>query len=216
MDSRTSELATRTPLRETASNGLKIVVVGGFGVGKTTMVRSVSEIRPLNTEETMTQAGVGVETIIAEARQARRSGRSHCARATQDAGDPERELARLEGLAEVIVGARLESGDAGFGLGARGEHEDRGVAEGRRAPTESRRKIDAALAGHHHVEHDEIEKEIAQARARLRGVRGRRDAVAFADEEAGQEASDPPVVVDDKDMGQRGVIHVVSDRLKKG
>ena len=41
--------------------GVKIVIVGGFGVGKTTMVRSVSEIRPLNTEETMTQASVGVD-----------------------------------------------------------------------------------------------------------------------------------------------------------
>ncbi|TKA12812.1 ATP/GTP-binding protein [Actinacidiphila oryziradicis] len=40
---------------------MKIVIVGGFGVGKTTMVRSVSEIRPLNTEETMTQAGVGID-----------------------------------------------------------------------------------------------------------------------------------------------------------
>lgn len=37
------------------------MIVGGFGVGKTTLVRSVSEIRPLTTEETMTQAGVGVD-----------------------------------------------------------------------------------------------------------------------------------------------------------
>lgn len=54
-------LRPRQALRSTADNGLKIVIVGGFGVGKTTMVRSVSEIRPLNTEETMTKAGEAVD-----------------------------------------------------------------------------------------------------------------------------------------------------------
>ncbi|WP_246023501.1 ATP/GTP-binding protein [Nocardia yunnanensis] len=49
------------PLPAAARQGLKIVIVGGFGVGKTTMVRSVSEIRPLDTEATMTQVGHGVD-----------------------------------------------------------------------------------------------------------------------------------------------------------
>jgi uncharacterized protein len=48
-------------LPSSVATAVKIVIVGGFGVGKTTMVGSVSEIRPLTTEETMTQAGVGVD-----------------------------------------------------------------------------------------------------------------------------------------------------------
>lgn len=61
MDCRSSDQDVRAPLPSTARDGLKIVIVGGFGVGKTTMVRSVSEIRPLSTEETMTQAGIGID-----------------------------------------------------------------------------------------------------------------------------------------------------------
>ena len=40
---------------------VKIVVAGGFGVGKTTTVASISEINPLTTEAEMTAASMGVD-----------------------------------------------------------------------------------------------------------------------------------------------------------
>ena len=44
-----------------APQAVKILVAGGFGVGKTTMVASVSEIPPLSTEELLTEASTGVD-----------------------------------------------------------------------------------------------------------------------------------------------------------
>ncbi|WP_240139345.1 GTP-binding protein [Streptomyces sp. MUM 178J] len=67
MDSRISEpvLGPRSEdtLPASVTTAVKVVIVGGFGVGKTTLVGAVSEIRPLTTEETMTQAGAGVDDI---------------------------------------------------------------------------------------------------------------------------------------------------------
>ncbi|MET9242335.1 ATP/GTP-binding protein [Nonomuraea sp. NPDC003709] len=42
---------------------IKILIAGGFGAGKTTMVGAVSETRPLRTEEVLTDRGIGVDDI---------------------------------------------------------------------------------------------------------------------------------------------------------
>ncbi|MEU8297908.1 ATP/GTP-binding protein [Micromonospora sp. NPDC048909] len=42
---------------------LKILVAGGFGAGKTTLVSALSEVRPLQTEEILTGAGVGTDDL---------------------------------------------------------------------------------------------------------------------------------------------------------
>ncbi|MEV6209189.1 ATP/GTP-binding protein [Kitasatospora sp. NPDC051914] len=50
-------------LPSTVQGAVKILVTGPFGVGKTTLVGSLSEIAPLRTEETMTAAGAGIDDL---------------------------------------------------------------------------------------------------------------------------------------------------------
>ena len=42
---------------------IKIIIAGGFGAGKTTMVGAVSETGPLRTEEVLTEEGIGIDNL---------------------------------------------------------------------------------------------------------------------------------------------------------
>ena len=55
-----SEMRSTRPSDTTsvAPPNVKVLVAGGFGVGKTTLVGAISEIKPLRTEELLTAAGV--------------------------------------------------------------------------------------------------------------------------------------------------------------
>jgi len=58
MDYDESDLPGRVPIT------IKILIAGGFGAGKTTLVSSVSEIRPLRTEEMLSERGEFVDSLV--------------------------------------------------------------------------------------------------------------------------------------------------------
>ena len=122
--------------------------------------------------------------------------RRQAARAAQDAFHARQQLARIEGLAEVVVGAHLDADDAVELLAARGEHDDRQV----RARTQIAAQRQAVLARQHDVEHDDVEARLGQQLAHLAPVARHGNAKAVARQVFRQQVAQFGVVVDDQDV----------------
>ena len=108
-----------------------------------------------------------------------------------DAGE---QLAALERLDQIVVGAAVEALDAVLGVGARGEDQDRDVALGADAAAD----LDAVEPRQAEVEHDEVGDELLGGVERLHAVGGRAHLVALLAQRAPQHVGDLGVVLDDE------------------
>jgi hypothetical protein len=114
----------------------------------------------------------------------------------EDGADPREELLEVERLHEVVVGARVESGDPVLDRVARRQHDDR-RHDAPRSP--AAQDVDARLAREHPVEQHDLDPALGEGA--LRAGRGgeRADAVTLLRESPLEERSDATLVLDDED-----------------
>ena len=115
-------------------------------------------------------------------------------RAAQDRAHARDELARVERLRHVVVGADLEADDLVDVLVARGQHQHRQVA----GLPDALADLDAVDVGQHQVEDDERRLLRLDELQRLGAARGRADVVAGVLQVRGDERRDRRLVLDDQ------------------
>ncbi len=121
--------------------------------------------------------------------------------AAQHRVDARDELARIERLGQVVVGAHLEADDAIDVLALGRQHDDRHrLAGAAQAPAHG----ETVFAGQHEVEHDQVRRVALQLLVELARVGKRRHLEALLGQIAGEQVAQAHVVVDDEDLGGGG------------
>ena len=121
-------------------------------------------------------------------------------RAPQDGAHPRQQLARVERLGQVVVGAELEPDDLVDVVALGGEHDDRRVgALGQRADAAA--DLEPVDAGEHDVEQHHVEVALLQRGQPALPVAGDGDVDLVLTEILGHERSELGVVVDEERGG---------------
>lgn len=115
----------------------------------------------------------------------------------QVAAHARQELARPEGLHEIVVRAVRQALDRGLLPGPRGEQDDRQLAQRRVLPDRAR-QLEAVHSRHHHVAQDQVRRFLAHRPERVVAVRRRRHPVSLP-EQAAHVGAHVGVVIDDED-----------------
>ena len=132
----------------------------------------------------------------------RRSGGQPLGLAAQHRVDARHELARVEGLRQVIVGAHLESDDAVDVFAFRRQHDDRNaLARGAQATADRQ----AVLARQHEIEHDQMRRVALELPVDVARVGKRGHLEPLLGQVPRKQVPQPHVVVDDEYL-RRGVL----------
>src|SRR5260221_2372212 len=141
-------------------------------------------------------ARLEIEEAVADADAAARFWRILLLKAPKDALQTGAQLARIEGLGDVVVGADLEAGDAVDHVGGAGDHDDADLV----VLAQEARQGQAVLAGKADVEQDDRRAGALHLGAHGHTARRLRHRVAVIAEIVGEHLSDRRIVVDDQHL----------------
>jgi hypothetical protein len=123
--------------------------------------------------------------------------------AAQHGMDARHQLARVEGLGQIVVGADFQPDDAIHFVALGGQHDD-GDRVGRTAQAAA--DGEAVFARQHQVEHDQVVQLALQRAIHALGIRHGLDREPLVGEVALEQLAQAQVVIDDKNLGF-GFVH---------